>query len=194
MADMVQEFSAVTLSNEIMNYEIYMTAAIVTKMNEGSSLIIIQKFIIFFKSFNLHREHRNIVNHLGSRLISSGCSIHRLRRALYREPLLLPEETNRTHHLCLNILHRFLPFSPALFLSLSLPLTLSPSLSLSLSVSLCLPVSHSHPLSPIPFSLPPSPTPSPSRPISCGCVRINTAVTLASPRPWQGRPFSRKCK
>ena len=30
------------------------------------------------------------------RLISSGCSIHRLRRALYREPLLLPEETNRT--------------------------------------------------------------------------------------------------
>ena len=97
MADMVQEFSAVTLLNEILNYEIYMTAAIVTKMNEGSSLIIIQKFIIFFKSFNLHREHRNIVNHLGSRLISSGCSIHRLRRALYREPLLLPEETNRTH-------------------------------------------------------------------------------------------------
>ena len=97
MADMVQKFSAVTLSNEILNYEIYMTAAIVTKMNEGSSLIIIQKFIIFFKSFNLHREHRNIVNHLGSRLISSGCSIHRLRRALYREPLLLPEETNRTH-------------------------------------------------------------------------------------------------
>ena len=97
MADMVQEFSAVTPSNEIMNYEIYMTAAIVTKMNEVSSLIIIQKFIIFFKSFNLHREHRNIVNHLGSRLISSGCSIHRLRRALYREPLLLPEETNRTH-------------------------------------------------------------------------------------------------
>ena len=94
---MVQKFSAVTLSNEILNYEIYMTAAIVTKMNEGSSLIIIQKFIIFFKSFNLHREHRNIVNHLGSRLISSGCSIHRLRRALYREPLLLPEETNRTH-------------------------------------------------------------------------------------------------
>ena len=97
MADMVQQFSAVTLSNEIMNYEIYMTAAIVTKMNEGSSLIIIQQFIIFFKSFNLHREHRNIVNYLGSRLISSGCSIHRLRRALYREPLLLPEETNRTH-------------------------------------------------------------------------------------------------
>ena len=86
-----------TLSNEILNYEIYMTAAIVTKTNRGSSLIIIQKFIIFFKSFNLHREHRNIVNHLGSRLISSGCSIHRLRRALYREPLLLPEETNRTH-------------------------------------------------------------------------------------------------
>ena len=97
MADMVQKFSAVTLSNEILNYEIYMTAAIVTKMNEGPSLIIIQKFIVFFKSFNLHREHRNIVNHLGSRLISSGCSIHRLRRALYREPLLLPEETNRTH-------------------------------------------------------------------------------------------------
>ena len=97
MADMVQQFSAVTLSNEIMNYEIYMTAAIVTKMNEGSSLIIIQQFIIFFKSFNLHREHRNVVNHLGSRLISSGCSIHRLRKALYREPLLLPEETNRTH-------------------------------------------------------------------------------------------------
>ena len=48
MADMVQEFSAVTPSNEIMNYEIDMTAAIVTKMNEGSSLIIIQKFIIFF--------------------------------------------------------------------------------------------------------------------------------------------------
>ena len=91
MADMVQKFSAVTLSNEILNY------AIVTKMNEGSSLIIIQKFIIFFKSFNLHREHRNIVNHLGFRLISSGCSIHRLRRALFREPLLLPEETNRTH-------------------------------------------------------------------------------------------------
>ena len=97
MADMVKKFSAVTLSNEILNYEIYMTAAIVTKMNEGSSLIIIQKFIIFFKSFNLHREHRNIVNHLGSRLVSSGCSIHRLIRALYREPLLLPEETNRTH-------------------------------------------------------------------------------------------------
>ena len=94
---MVQKFSAVTLSNEILNHEIYMTAAIVTKMNEGSRLIIIQKFIIFLKSFNLHREHRNIVNHLGSRLISSGCSIHRLRRALYREPLLLPEETNRTH-------------------------------------------------------------------------------------------------
>ena len=97
MADLVQKFSAVTLSNEILNHEIYMTAAIVTKMNEGSRLIIIQKFIIFLKSFNLHREHRNIVNHLGSRLISSGCSIHRLRRALYREPLLLPEETNRTH-------------------------------------------------------------------------------------------------
>ena len=96
MADMVQKFSAVTLSNKILNHEIYMTAAIVTKMNEGSRLIIIQKFIIFLKSFNLHREHRNIVNHLGSRLISSGCSIHRLRRALYREPLLLPEETNRT--------------------------------------------------------------------------------------------------
>ena len=91
MADMVQKFSAVTLSNEILNHEIYMTAAIVTKMNEGSRLIIIQKFIIFLKSFNLHREHRNIVNHLGSRLISSGCSIHRLIRALYREPLLLPE-------------------------------------------------------------------------------------------------------
>ena len=74
MADMVQKFSAVTLSNEILIYEIYMTAAIVTKTNEGSSLIIIQKFIIFFKSFNLHREHRNIVNHLGSRLISSGCA------------------------------------------------------------------------------------------------------------------------
>ena len=71
---MVQTFSAVTLSNDILNYEIYMTAAIVTKMNEGSSLIIIQKFIIFFKS-NLHREYRNNVNHLGSRLISSGCSI-----------------------------------------------------------------------------------------------------------------------
>ena len=97
MADMVQKFSAVTLSNEILNHEIYMTAAIVTKTNEGSRLIIIQKFIIFLKSFNLHREHRNIVNHLGSRLISSGCSIHRLIRALYREPLLLPEETNRTH-------------------------------------------------------------------------------------------------
>ena len=97
MADMVQKFSAVTLSNEILNHEIYMTAAIATKMNEGSRLIIIQKFIIFLKSFNLHREHRNIVNHLGSRLISSGCSIHRLIRALYREPLLLPEETNRTH-------------------------------------------------------------------------------------------------
>ena len=96
MADMVQKFSAVTLSNEIMNYEIYIIAAIVTKMNEGSSLIIIQQFIIFSKSFNLHREHLNIVNHLGSRLISSGCSIPRLRRALYREPLLLPEETNRT--------------------------------------------------------------------------------------------------
>ena len=97
MADMVQKFSAVTLSNEILSYEIYMTAAVVTKMNEGPSLIITQKFIIFFKSFNLHREYHNNVNHLGSRLISSGCSIHRLRRALYREPLLLPEETNRTH-------------------------------------------------------------------------------------------------
>ena len=96
MADMIQKFSAVTLSNEIMNYVIYIIAAIVTKMNEGSSLIIIQQFIIFSKSFNLHREHLNIVNHLGSRLISSGCSIPRLRRALYREPLLLPEETNRT--------------------------------------------------------------------------------------------------
>ena len=35
MADMVQKFSAVTLSNGIMNYEVHMTAAIVTKLNEG---------------------------------------------------------------------------------------------------------------------------------------------------------------
>ena len=48
----------------------------------------------------MHREHRNIVSHLSSHLISSGCSIHRLRRALYRKPLLLPEETNRTHLYC----------------------------------------------------------------------------------------------